>query len=159
MCQSAHEFPESRELPEGMPPLLHRTDRLGMRVRFLLHGTIDVSGLTTPKLAISIAIVILILSRTLTPAKKVAAMSFQTTFDHWKQLFAGRLLSLGQILFVFALGFFVHWIWATPEPPVEELPMPELINTVKPALKNGLVQCIPRFRRRVLVRARFAVWI
>lgn len=46
-------------------------------------------------------------------------MNQQSVLDRWKQLFAGRLISLGQIAFVFALGVFVHWIWASPEPAAE----------------------------------------
>ena len=45
-------------------------------------------------------------------------MNLRTTWDRCKRVFAGRLLSMGQIAFVFALGFFVHWIWQTWEPSV-----------------------------------------
>ncbi|MFQ5730459.1 MAG: efflux RND transporter periplasmic adaptor subunit [Planctomycetaceae bacterium] len=49
-------------------------------------------------------------------------MNIRSDQRWYKRFFGGRLISLGQIAAVFALGFLVHWIWPTSEPSVEGAP-------------------------------------
>lgn len=49
-------------------------------------------------------------------------MAIRSAWSRCKELFAGRMLTLGQIVLVFALGFIVNWVWFASEPTVQGTP-------------------------------------